>query len=784
VAVLALGLGAMVLTSGVAYASGSGGGGLAQGLSGGLGRIDSGIKSATTQLQQTVSGLGSGHHRDAGSPESTGSVSAAAHGDVMALPGTFSIASGRCAKSTGTPSGSYIEVLVPNPSSVLGSVGSLLPTPSLGSGPLGSVTGGIPVPNPSAPSACLVSGVTPLSSGLEGLVSGTYQPESSPSFDDLGNALADSIVERFPLLGFTAGLATTCANEQVRPTPSGNCAGSSTTARFPRPTLDAESPGTGGCPATSNQWCLFGDLSDLTFTWNGLLGRVADPTAQIGQLTTGGLTKPANCADTDGCADIGVAVGPSLTHPQCSAPDRASSIFTGDSCSLSGYFNPQTRRYQLTVESDMTSTLLTGDSLKLVLSGVYTAPLTENELTSPIKNGRIVGPIKGASSLGSSFELPSSTQTATAPSSGASGSDQPTDALTYTPGAANTDTSSGVSVRRIGVFSIDPGVCEGAGKPEGSYMVVLSNTDGLPESNSSSECEGGYFTLLRQGTSGLETGVFEPNPDPTFDGGGNSLANQIIQPIPWDGKLLGMATDPRDVADAPSGPPIYPDPSAYVAGNRIIIDLRSLNITWNGTPNSTCATAQPPGHGCTEVGSYTVTGTFDPATNQYSVNWSAGQSFNDGGQVLFHLQGTISVETVAVSGPAAATGAGAPIFAAAGTGAGAGVLGSKFGIPKGTKFLDLKTGTLTSVIGPGGTTSLTHQTGTTVNPSDGSGRRVSPNGASSASPSALSLLSQEHQDAEGMAGLLLLIGIIAAARAFKDIRPTLSEDLGDMADTG
>jgi hypothetical protein len=201
--------------------------------------------------------------------------------------------------------------------------------------------------------------------------------------------------------------------------------------------------------------------------------------------------------------------------------------------------------------------------------------------------------------------------------------------------------SSGAGKVLVGTFRLDAGSCTTAtALPTGSYLEVIDAADAKEVSNPQSTCANRDFTLLTPGTDGgVVTGKFQPNPTPTFDGHGNSLAGAIVAPALFQGVKLGMATDADDEQDGPSGPPAFAPPSAVLSGSTLNLDLRSLNVTYGGSPGTTCATAS--GVGCWNLGSKGASGTYDASTRHFSVGWFVGETFTPAGDSLtVHLEGT------------------------------------------------------------------------------------------------------------------------------------------------
>ncbi|MHB1533256.1 MAG: hypothetical protein ACYC1D_01330 [Acidimicrobiales bacterium] len=451
---------------------------------------------------------------------------------------------------------------------------------------------GLPVPNISSPCPLTSSFYTPLKTGAIGLVSGAYQLDPSPTFNGGGGSLANAIVTPVPFLGVGFSLATTCADQQHQATPTGACATSGT--RFPIPQLYAEPVGTAGCKLSLTNLtgllndCLYGNLEGLGVTYNG---------------SHGGTCASAG-ANNNGCYDTGAATGPGLNATSCGSAPLGG-------CSLSGTLNPLTGAYSLDVSSTIVGTAFSGASAVFHLVGQYTAGIpaktTSGEPSSP------------------ATQAPS-TPPASPPSAPPSGS---------------SSAGSGPSGRAMtGQFQIAAGSCQGSGAPGGSWIQL--GLGGSPITNPASPCDGGRYTPVSQGTAGLEMGQFQPNPTPTFDASGNSLADAILTPAPFLGTKFGAASDPQDEQSAPGGPSVFPAPQAVLNGSTITANLSAINFTYNGTPNGTCASGA--GDGCYAVGSAAVSGTYDASTRSYTLGWTAtihGGAFNNA-TATFHLAGTFA----------------------------------------------------------------------------------------------------------------------------------------------
>ena len=206
--------------------------------------------------------------------------------------------------------------------------------------------------------------------------------------------------------------------------------------------------------------------------------------------------------------------------------------------------------------------------------------------------------------------------------------------------SASTNTADNL----VGTFRLDAGRCQRPGRvPTGSWIAVLNAAANQAVANPDGGCDNPGYTPLSPGRDGgLRTGSFQPNPDPTFDSMRNSVAGAIVTPVRFQGLALGMATDAQDEQHAPSGPAVFRPPSATVSNGHLLIDLRSLEISYGGPPGGTCATAATTG-GCWDLGSRSVTGTYDARTHRYTAQWFVGEAFTPAGDSLtVHLEGTFA----------------------------------------------------------------------------------------------------------------------------------------------
>jgi hypothetical protein len=208
-------------------------------------------------------------------------------------------------------------------------------------------------------------------------------------------------------------------------------------------------------------------------------------------------------------------------------------------------------------------------------------------------------------------------------------------------GGGSPSAASGPAKSLVGTFEIQGGHCTGSkGAPTGSFLVIVDSAGSKTVGNPNGGCKNKYYTPLSPGTQkGIETGQFQTDPIPTFDAHGDSLADAVIAPVSFLGVKFGMATNPDDVQDAPNGPTAFTPPTATVRGTKLTLNLRSLNITYGGSPNSSCQNNA--GYGCWNLGSKLAQGSYDPKTHRYVVQWFVGETFTQlGDSMIVRFEGT------------------------------------------------------------------------------------------------------------------------------------------------
>lgn len=190
----------------------------------------------------------------------------------------------------------------------------------------------------------------------------------------------------------------------------------------------------------------------------------------------------------------------------------------------------------------------------------------------------------------------------------------------------------------IGLFRIKPGAYANGNVSGSRIRLVLAG--GTRE-------RGPYFpnpsskatttTLLAPGTDGgLRTGVFQPAPAPAFNATGDAAANRIIAPQRFafiQYSVQTSAIDPQTGATVPA-PSISVTPDGRLSGQ-----LQAFGAQWN-KQNFNVGSPKPDGSlpGLTTP----VTGTYDPATRAFTLEWTSqivGGAFNNF-SAAWHFEGT------------------------------------------------------------------------------------------------------------------------------------------------
>src|SRR5436190_1543243 len=171
----------------------------------------------------------------------------------------------------------------------------------------------------------------------------------------------------------------------------------------------------------------------------------------------------------------------------------------------------------------------------------------------------------------------------------------------------------------VGTFRITAGACDGATATGSTFrMVVPNGGEGGPfVSNNDSACSDHTFTLLSPGTDGgLITGAHQPEPNPAFDGDGNSLASRITKPTRFYGVAFSPSTNPKD----PQTGVAVGAPSLAAQDGKLTGDVRAFAASWNRQEFNQGA---PKPDGSTPGLTAAPTGTYDSSTGAFTANWAS-----------------------------------------------------------------------------------------------------------------------------------------------------------------
>src|SRR5581483_2824708 len=128
---------------------------------------------------------------------------------------------------------------------------------------------------------------------------------------------------------------------------------------------------------------------------------------------------------------------------------------------------------------------------------------------------------------------------------------------------------------------------------------------------------GSSYVLLRPGTQGgLVTGAFEPQPNPAFNGRGDSLSGKIFAPQPFEAINFGASTQSVD----PQTHKSVPAPSISVSGGKLSGNLSAISVSWNKQQFN--QGSLKPGGGLSGQ-TTAVSGTYNAKTHHYTLTWTS-----------------------------------------------------------------------------------------------------------------------------------------------------------------
>ena len=209
-----------------------------------------------------------------------------------------------------------------------------------------------------------------------------------------------------------------------------------------------------------------------------------------------------------------------------------------------------------------------------------------------------------------------------------------------TASSTSVSTSSSGPQALVGVFKIDPGTCSAAGVTAGSYfrMVQAGGTAaaGPFVPNGDSPCGDKSWNPLLPGTDGgLRTGAYQPQADPAFDAAGNATVKSIAQPVKFFAVNFGVSTNEKDPASGAA----TKKPAITTDGGKLTGDLDAFAAAWNKQQFNQ---GGPKPDGSTSGNTTAPSGTYDPATGKYTLEWTSqisGGPF-DNFTGVWHLEGT------------------------------------------------------------------------------------------------------------------------------------------------
>jgi hypothetical protein len=215
------------------------------------------------------------------------------------------------------------------------------------------------------------------------------------------------------------------------------------------------------------------------------------------------------------------------------------------------------------------------------------------------------------------------------------------------PGSPGSPSTQGTPL--VGTFELQAGAQAVSGALSGSYFQMLEQpTYTVALSNPSSTALNQTYTLLSPGTDGgLSTAHFQPPPEPAWSNSGSekgvgSLASAIIQPLPFYEINFGIATQASDLQDIDLGvnpPETDPLPSILDTNGVLSGQVTAWTAGWN---EQWFNQGSPKPNGSLPTGSTSLTGTYDAADGQYTLEWHSlivGGQFN-GFVGSWHLTGT------------------------------------------------------------------------------------------------------------------------------------------------
>ncbi len=216
---------------------------------------------------------------------------------------------------------------------------------------------------------------------------------------------------------------------------------------------------------------------------------------------------------------------------------------------------------------------------------------------------------------------------------------EPVKTVTVTTPATSTPTTSSAypGTALLGLFKLTAGSAPTGATPTGSYVEMLT-ANGGPLGNPTSPSPDKNYTPFTPGTDGgLSTVAYQPAPSPAFKDktSGGALADEIVQPVAFEGTDFSIDTQATDVQ---TGQP-DPLPAIYNSNGKLSGEITAWDAQWNGQSFNQ---GTPKPDGTSPSPTTPLSGTYDASTGAFVLTWRSrivGGPFN-GYSGYWHLSGT------------------------------------------------------------------------------------------------------------------------------------------------
>jgi hypothetical protein len=206
-----------------------------------------------------------------------------------------------------------------------------------------------------------------------------------------------------------------------------------------------------------------------------------------------------------------------------------------------------------------------------------------------------------------------------------------------TPTTTPTPTPTPTGQPMLGLFKLTAGSAPLGQSPSGTYVEMLNGSGGALPNLSSPSANKDYTTFSPGVDGGLSTVAYEPAPSPAFAGGtsGNALADDIVQPVGFEGTNFSIDTNSTDVQTGQADP----IPQVYNDNGTLSGQITAWDAQWNGESFNQ---GTPKPDGTTPSPTTALSGTYDATTGAFTLTWRSrivGGPFN-GFSGLWNLAGT------------------------------------------------------------------------------------------------------------------------------------------------